>query len=94
MHHGPFFLCSAVGLGRLSQSVGKTSYLHELPPSTLLSLGGRTGFEWPLTQRFALRSFVDLAGVLTRARVVRDNREAWDAPSAFVCAGLAISVRL
>jgi hypothetical protein len=87
---GDASLCAVGVLGELyARSTGITDPRSD--SALLVAAGARVGFDWPLSERFSLRTHLDATMDLRRARLQIGGGDAWTAPliAAAAAAGVA-----
>jgi hypothetical protein len=90
LRFGDASLCALGVLGQLyARSTGITDPRANSTP--FVAAGARVGFDWPLSERFSLRTHLDATMDLRRVRLEIGGADAWTAPlvAAAAAAGVA-----
>lgn len=90
LRFGEASLCAVGVLGQLyARSTGITDPRANSTP--FVAAGARVGFDWPLSERFSLRTHLDATMDLRRVRLEIGGADAWTAPlvAAAAAAGVA-----
>lgn len=79
VHYGDAFLCAVGVFGLLHGEASGITAPRSAPPTAVVAAGGRVGFEWPLSQRVALRARLELMEDLRPTTFLIDGQDAWTA---------------
>jgi hypothetical protein len=94
-HGSLLFGCAKLEVGAMNLSTDPSAFIPAAPNPLTIVAGGRFGLQRAFAERFAVRSFLEIAGVPQGPRTLSQNMQSlWSAPGYSITFGLGFATQL